>query len=144
RGAAAHHRGQDLAPGVRDGPRENRVRRDTRGPRGQRSGAEGKPRSLNRAGWRASCRARERRNMADVPKHIKRLLREHAATAHEEELRRALLPISEAFGRWARSELGSGELAEIIHRFHQGPARELWVRYNTSPLEMPVAFAITT
>jgi len=82
--------------------------------------------------------------MADVPKRIKRLLREYAGAAHEEELRRALLPVSEAFGRWARRELSSGELSEIIHRFHQGPARELWVRYNTSHLEMPVAFAITT
>jgi len=78
-----------------------------------------------------------------VPKRIKRLLREYAAAAHEEELRRALLPISEAFGRWARAELGSGELS-VIHRFHQGPARELWVRYNTPHLEIPVAFAITT
>jgi hypothetical protein len=33
---------------------------------------------------------------------------------------------------------------EIIHRFHQGPARDLWVRYNTPQLEMVVAFAITT
>src|SRR5437870_13221436 len=82
--------------------------------------------------------------MADTPKRIKRLLRECAAAAHEEELRRALLPMSEAFGRWERSELGSGELSEIIHRFHQGPARELWVRYNTPDLEIPVAFAITT
>ena len=82
--------------------------------------------------------------MADTPKRIKRLLREYAAAAHEEELRRALLPISEAFGRWERKELGSGELSEIIHRFHQGPARELWVRYNTPHLEMVVAFAITT
>ena len=81
--------------------------------------------------------------MADTPKQIKRLLREYAAAAHEEELRRALLPMSEAFGGWERSELGSGELSEIIHRFHQGPARELWVRYNTPHLEMVVAFAIT-
>jgi hypothetical protein len=82
--------------------------------------------------------------MADVPKRIKRLLREYAGAAHEEELRRALLPVSEAFGQWARRELSSGALSEIIHRFHQGPARELWVRYNASHLEMPVAFAITT
>jgi hypothetical protein len=33
---------------------------------------------------------------------------------------------------------------EIIHRFHQGPATELWVRYNKLHLEMAVAFAITT
>jgi hypothetical protein len=82
--------------------------------------------------------------MADTPKRIKRLLREYAGAAHEEELRRALRPISEAFGRWERRELGSGELSDIIHRFHQGPARELWLGYNTPHLEMAVAFAITT
>jgi hypothetical protein len=43
----------------------------------------------------------------------------------------------------ARRELGSGELSEITHRFHPGPARELWVRYNIPHLEMPVALAIT-
>jgi hypothetical protein len=82
--------------------------------------------------------------MADTPKRIKRLLREYAAAAHEEELRRRLLPISEAFRRWERRELDSGELSELIHRFHRGPARDLWVRYNTPYLEMVVAFAITT
>ena len=82
--------------------------------------------------------------MAETPKRIKRLLREYAAVAHEEELRRALLPVAEAFKRWERAELDSGELSEIIHKFHQGPARDLWGRYNTGRLEMDVAFAITT
>ena len=35
-------------------------------------------------------------------------------------------------------------MSEIIHKFHQGPARDLWGRYNTAQLEMAVAFAITT
>lgn len=82
--------------------------------------------------------------MAETPKRIKHLLCEYAAAAHEEELRRALLPVAEAFKRWEGEELDSGELSEIIHKFHQGPARDLWVRYNTTHLEMPVAFAITT
>ena len=81
--------------------------------------------------------------MADTPKTVKRLLREHAGEAHEEELRRALVPVGEAFKRWERGELGSGELSEMIHRFHQGPARELFARYNTPYLEMAVAYAIT-
>lgn len=81
--------------------------------------------------------------MAETPKRIRRLLREHAADAHEEELRRALLPVAEAFRRWERGELGSGELSETIHRFHQGPARQLFVRYNTPHLELAVAYAIT-
>jgi hypothetical protein len=82
--------------------------------------------------------------MAETPKRIKRLLREYAASAHEEELRRTLVSVAEAFKRWERKELGSGELSEIIHTFHQGPARQLWVRYNTERLEMVVAYAITS
>ena len=82
--------------------------------------------------------------MVNTPKRIKRLLREYAGAAHEEDLRRALLPVAEAFKRWERREVDSGELTEILHRFHQGPARDLWVRYNTAHLEMVVAFAITT
>jgi hypothetical protein len=81
--------------------------------------------------------------MADTPKRIKRLLREHAGEAHEEELRRALMPVAAAFKRWERGALGSGELSETIHRVHQGPARELFVRYNTPHLKMAVAYAIT-
>lgn len=82
--------------------------------------------------------------MADTPKRIKRLLREYAGAAHEEELRRALVPVAEAFQRWERGEVGSGELSEIVHRFHQGPARDLFVRYDTPYLEMSVAHAIVT
>ena len=82
--------------------------------------------------------------MADTPKRIKRLLRDRAGRAHDEELRRALVPVAEAFKRWEHWELGSGELSDIIHRFHQGPARELFGRYNDTPyLEMAVAYAIT-
>jgi hypothetical protein len=81
--------------------------------------------------------------MADTPRQIKRLLREHAARAHEEELRRALVPVAEAVKRWERGELDSGALSEIIHRFHQGPARELFGRYNAPDLDLAVAHAIT-
>lgn len=80
--------------------------------------------------------------MAGIPKRVKRLLRECAAAAHEEELRRALLPVAEAFKRWEMGELGSGELSDLIHRFHQGPARDLYLRYNTNDLEAPVAHAV--
>jgi len=81
--------------------------------------------------------------MADTPKRIRRLLREHAGSAHEEDLRRALVPVGEAFKRWERGELGSAELSDIIHRFHQGPARELLDRYNNPYRELAVAHAIT-
>jgi hypothetical protein len=41
----------------------------------------------------------ERERMANTPKPFKHLLREHAGEAHEEELRRALVPVGEAFKR---------------------------------------------
>lgn len=81
--------------------------------------------------------------MAETPQRIKRLLREYAGAAHEEELRRALVAVAEDFKRWERGELGSGELTEIIHGFHQGPARDLYVRYSNVRLELAVAYAIT-
>lgn len=80
--------------------------------------------------------------MRPATKYVKRALRELAAAAHEEDLRRALLPIATAFDEWKAGKLGSGELTERIHAFHKGLARELWVRYNSRPLEFAVAHAI--
>jgi hypothetical protein len=82
--------------------------------------------------------------MKDVPKRMKRLLREAAGAAHEEELRRALLPVAEAFKQWEAGTLASGDLSDVIHRFHQGPNRELFLRYNTLHLNLAVAHAIVT
>jgi hypothetical protein len=80
--------------------------------------------------------------MEQTPKHVKRALRELAAAAHEEELRRVLVPLQAAFDRWARREMSSGELTDHIHRFHQGPAQELSARYSASMLDAAVAYAI--
>jgi hypothetical protein len=82
--------------------------------------------------------------MRDMPKRIKRLLREQAMLAHEEELRRALLPIAAAFEEWKKGGLGSGELRDMIHEYHQGPARRLFSKYNNGPLDAVVAYAIVS
>ena len=57
-------------------------------------------------------------------------------------MRRALLPVAAAFEEWRAGQLGSGELTERIHDFHQGPARELFKRYYSGSLEYAVAQAI--
>lgn len=80
--------------------------------------------------------------MEHSPKHVKRALRELAAAAHEEELRRALVPLQAAFERCARGELSSGELTDNIHQFHQGPAQELSAQYNSGILDAAVAYAV--
>ena len=61
--------------------------------------------------------------MTETSKRIKRMIREYAAAAREEELRRALLPLADAFKRWEREELDSFALQDLIHQFHQGAAR---------------------
>jgi hypothetical protein len=80
----------------------------------------------------------------EMPKRLKRALREAAMTAREEELRRALVPLEAAFQRWRAVHVGSGELAELIHEFHEGPVRELFKKYNYGPLELAVAHAIVS
>ena len=52
----------------------------------------------------------------EMPKRLKRALREAAMAAHEEELRRALVPLDAAFQRWRAGDVGSGELAELRAR----------------------------
>jgi hypothetical protein len=78
----------------------------------------------------------------DTPKRIRRLLREQAALAYQEELRRALLPLAEAFRKWEQGQVTSGELSQLIHEYHQGPARDIFVRYDCLRFEMAVPQAI--
>jgi hypothetical protein len=56
--------------------------------------------------------------MQDIPKRIKRLLREQSMLAHEEELRRALLPLASSFEEWKAGKLASRQLSMMIHDFH--------------------------
>jgi hypothetical protein len=81
--------------------------------------------------------------MDQPSKAVKRHLRQLAALAHEEDLRRALLPLASAFDEWRAGRLQSGELADVIHRFHDGAAREIWKSY-TYAHDSAVARAIAT
>jgi hypothetical protein len=80
--------------------------------------------------------------MSDIPKHIKRLLREQAALAYEVELRRALAPLAAAFDQWKEGKVSSDMINDMIHEFHQGPHRDLYSRYNSKMYEPTIAYAI--
>lgn len=82
--------------------------------------------------------------MHQYPKHIKRMIREYAAQAYEIELSRALGELEQQFALWRTGLISAGELNDRIHAFHQGPARELWSRYNARIDDMLVAQAIVT
>ena len=80
--------------------------------------------------------------MQDAPKQIKRLVREWAGIAHDRDLRKALSELRLQFERWDRGEIDSFELNELVHRFHQDTARDIWNRYATGHLEPAVASAV--
>ena len=75
-------------------------------------------------------------------KAIRRKIRELAEQAYEEELRRALAPLAEVFGRWQAGTASSVEVSDLIHEFHQGPARELRGTYQSLKPDLLVARAV--
>ena len=82
--------------------------------------------------------------MADLPRRIKRALRELAEAAYEIELGRALAGVRQEFARWEGGDITAFELAEVIHQFHQGPSRDLYNQYTSGMLNVVVAHAIVT
>lgn len=80
--------------------------------------------------------------MQDYPKHIKKMLREYAAEAHERELHRELTKLDQSFAEWRAGKIGSGELSDRVHQYEVGPSRELFKQYNGGRHEMLVAYAI--
>jgi hypothetical protein len=79
---------------------------------------------------------------SELPKKIKKEIRNLAAKAHEEELRGALLVLSKKFDLWKNGSLTSFDLTEQIHKFHNGDARELYKRYESISQDLAVAMAI--
>ncbi len=68
-------------------------------------------------------------------KPIRKLLRKWAATAHERELETELRKLHTLFDEWASGKMSSFDISDAIHKFHDGPARQLYGRYSTSHLE---------
>ncbi len=85
--------------------------------------------------------------MTDHPRLTKgqrRRLRELEGMAYRRELARELSELEAQFARWRRDEIDEFELSDLIHKFHQGPARTLWSRYDGRGTELSVAHAIVT
>lgn len=69
-------------------------------------------------------------------------LRELASEAWEAELHDALNHLFEDFCRWADNGYSSFEMVERIHKFHDGPARDLYKRYTAMRPDTAVAQGI--
>jgi hypothetical protein len=68
--------------------------------------------------------------MPEYPKRIKKALREIAAVAHERAVRDHLSRLALDFDRWKSGELGTWDLVDLVHRFHNGPDREMYIFYT--------------
>ena len=80
--------------------------------------------------------------MDQIPKHIRRAIRELAGRAYDAELSQELATLEGEFTRWRRGEITAFDLSEAIHRFHDGPARELYLTYSQPHASAAVAAAI--
>jgi hypothetical protein len=82
------------------------------------------------------------KHAAEPSKRINRLLRELAGRAHQEALGRELSKLHESFHAWQSGKLSAFDLNEEIHRFHDGPSRQLYVHYTSKLYELIVARAV--
>lgn len=69
-------------------------------------------------------------------------LRELCGLAYERDLAAELARLEAAFQRWLANEIDAFELSDLIHNFHQGPSRKLFVKYSRPDLPLAVASAI--
>jgi hypothetical protein len=70
-------------------------------------------------------------NEHELPKGIKKAMRALVGAAYEAELRRALEDVYKDFQEWKSGGIDSFELSDRIHKFHNGPNRELYLRYTS-------------
>jgi hypothetical protein len=78
----------------------------------------------------------------EFTKAQRKRLRELGGVAYERDLGTELGHIEAAFRRWRAEEIDAFELSDLIHRFHQGPSRQLFSRYDSDNIDFAVASAI--
>jgi len=80
--------------------------------------------------------------MTTKSKTKKRRLRELAELAYRRELARELATLDKHFESWRKGETTPWELGDLIHKFHDGRSRDLYVYYTRGDRSDKVARAI--
>lgn len=78
----------------------------------------------------------------NLTKAQRRKLRKLGGLAYERELAQELARLEAEFTRWRAGHMDAFDLSDAIHKFHQGPARDLFSRYGNSKPDRSVAWAI--
>src|SRR5579859_5560957 len=66
----------------------------------------------------------------EIPKPVRRQMNALVSAAHEAALRKALEELDRQFDRWRRGEIDPFELKELIHKFHNGTARQIFNQFG--------------
>ena len=84
--------------------------------------------------------------VSEMPDHWskkqRRELRELQGLAWQRELEEALRPLHEDFDAWKKGEVSVFDLADQIHKFHDGRSRELFKLYSGSVEALWIAHAV--
>ena len=80
--------------------------------------------------------------MKGYTKSQKKKLRELAGIANERDLDQEMEKLYQHFENWRNEKISCFELSELIHKFHQGPSREIWKMYTYFDPDMAVSRAI--
>ena len=82
--------------------------------------------------------------MKEYPRAIRKKLNELSVLAWKRELDSELALLAERLDEWRGGRINSFELSEYIHRFHNGPSKNLWKRYNHDQSDISVAAAVVS
>jgi len=80
--------------------------------------------------------------MKGYTKAQKKKLRELAGIANERELDQEMEMLYQHFENWRNEKMSCFELSDLIHKFHQGPSRDIWKMYTYSDPDTAVSRAV--
>ena len=77
-------------------------------------------------------------------KSYRKVAKDALNKAYERELSNELNNLYQAFKLWDHNEIDSWELSDRIHRFHDGPSKDLFKFYNHVDKKVALAKALST
>ncbi|NOX98021.1 MAG: hypothetical protein GXO98_08215 [Nitrospirae bacterium] len=80
--------------------------------------------------------------MKKYNKEIRKKLKELATLVWKRELDQYVEELAKRFDEWREKKIDCFEINEYIHKFHDGPSRELWKKHNYFKADMIVAIGL--
>lgn len=82
--------------------------------------------------------------MKEYRKETRKKFKELANLAWQRELDRHIASLAERFDEWRKKKIDCFQLNELIHKFHDGPSREVWKKHNNLDADVIVTMAVAS